>query len=219
MLRKKSNVFKTVIFLIVLFSISFALNSDIIINFRDSTEHRGGNGDAETDTTVKELSSQVPINDTTPPAITFIQPNPTNELVVIKSYYIIVNITDDNPPLQGDVIIQVSNQSTLLFNASMILTGNSLWSFNWNNLTSYPNKENYTLKVWAKDSSPNRNSEWSEEYFIFVNIKSPPGILQTIIFFIFASFIFAGFSVYLNKKGLYVSRKKKRERIKGVFQD
>ena len=218
-LRKKSNVFKTVIFLIVLFSMSFSQSSNVIINFRDSTEQREGNGDAETDATHKELSSQVPINDTTPPTITFIQPYLTNELVVIKSYYIFINITDDNPPLQGDVIIQVSNQSTLLFNASMILTGISLWSFNWNNLTSYPNQENYTLKVWAKDSSPNGNSEWSDEFSIFVSIKNSPGILQMIIYLIFVGLIFAGFMVYLNKKVLYKSVKKKGERTKGIFND
>ena len=211
-LRKKSNVFKIVIFLIGLFSISFSQSSNIIVNFRDSNEQRGGHGDAETDATHNELSSQVPINDTPPPTITFIQPYLTNELVVIKNYYIFVNITDDNLPLQGDVIIQVSNQSTLLFNASMTLTGNSLWIFNWNNLTSYPNQENYTLKVWAKDSSPNGNSEWSEEYVIFVSTQNSPGILPVIISIIFISFIIAGVMVYANKKVLYKSEKKKRKR-------
>ncbi len=211
-LSKKSKVFKTVIFLIVLFSISFSQSSNIIVNFRDSAEQRGGNGDAETDATHKELSSQVPINDTTPPTITFIQPNPTNALIVSKTYEILVSIADDNPPLQGDVIIQVSNQSTSLFNASMILTGISMWSFNWNNLTSYPNQENYTLKVWAKDSSPNGNSEWSEEYVIFVSTQNSPGILQVVISIIFISFIIAGVMVYTNKKALYKSEKKKRKR-------
>jgi len=211
-LSKKSKVFKTVIFLIVLFSISFSQSSNIIVNFRDSAEQRGGNGDAETDATHKELSSQVPINDTTPPTITFIQPNPTNALIVSKTYEILVSIADDNPPLQGDVIIQVSNQSTSLFNASMILTGISMWSFNWNNLTSYPNQENYTLKVWAKDSSPNGNSEWSEEYVIFVSTQNSPGILQVVISIIFISFIIAGVMVYTNKKVLYKSEKKKRKR-------
>jgi len=211
-LSKKSKVFKTVIFLIVLFSISFSQSSNIIVNFRDSAEQRGGNGDAETDATHKELSSQVPINDTTPPTITFIQPNPTNALIVSKTYEILVSIADDNPPLQGDVIIQVSNQSTSLFNASMILTGISMWSFNWNNLTSYPNQENYTLKVWAKDSSPNGNSEWSEEYVIFVSTQNSPGILQVVISIIFISFIIAGVMVYTNKKVLRKSEKKKRKR-------
>ena len=222
MLRKKSNVFKTVIFLIVLFSISFSQSSNVNINFRDSTEQRGGNGDAETYTTHKELSSQVPINDTTPPAIAFIQPNPSNEVVFSKTYYIYVNITDDNPPLPGDVIIQVSNQSILLFNASMTLRGISLWSFKWINITSYPNQENYTLRVWAKDSSPNENSEWSEEYIIFVSIQSSPGILQIIILIlviIFLSLIIAGVIVYFNRKTLYESGKKKRKRIKGVIKD
>ncbi len=180
---------------------------------------RGINGDAETDTTKKKISSQVPINDTTPPVITFIQPNSTNELVVIKTYNILVNITDDNPPLPGDVVIQVSNQSIFLFNASMILTGNSLWRFNWINLTSYPNQENYTLKVWAKDSSPNGNSKWSEEYLIFLSWQNSLSILQFVIYIISVSFIFACILVYLNKKGLYKSGKKKRKRKKEIFKD
>ncbi len=218
-LVKKLNVFKIGILLILCVSIFSTQNSDIIINFRDSTEWGRDNGEAETNTTHKELSSQVPINDTSPPAITFIQPNSTNALVVIKSYYIFVDITDDNPPLQGDVIIQVSNQSTILFNATMILMMNSLWRFNWNNLTSYPNQENYTLRVWAKDSSPNGNSKWSDEYFIFVSIPRSPGILQIVIYIIFVPLIIASILVYLNKKVSGKSGKKKRERTKGVFKD
>ncbi|KKM26589.1 hypothetical protein LCGC14_1583320, partial [marine sediment metagenome] len=74
-LVKKLNVFKTGILLILCVSIFATQNSDIIINFRDSTEWGRGNGEAETNTTHKELSSQVPINDTSPPDITFVQPN------------------------------------------------------------------------------------------------------------------------------------------------
>ena len=221
-LRKKLSVFMTEILLILCISLSFAQNSDVTTNFRDSTDQDKDIRVVEPITTLRVLSSQVPINDTIPPRITFIQPNPTNILIVSKTYEIIVNITDDSPPLQGDVIIRVSNHSTFLFNGSMTLTGNSLWSFNWNNLTSYPNQENYTLRVWAKDSSPYKNSEWSEEYFIFVSIQSSPGFLQIILFIliiIFTSFIFAGVTVYFNKKNLRESGKKKRKRTKGVIDD
>ncbi|KKN14999.1 hypothetical protein LCGC14_0990420 [marine sediment metagenome] len=213
-LRKKLSVFKAGILLILCVSISFAHNSDKITNIQDSAELRGGNIDAETFSTYKELSSQVPINDTSPPDITFVQPNAPDALVAIKTYDIFVNITDDNPPLQGDVIIRVSNQSTILFNSPMILIINSIWRFTWNNITSYPNQQNYTLRVWAKDSSPNKNSEWSEEYFIFVSIPSSPGKLQDVINIIFISILFASVMVFLNKKVLGKSGKKKRKRIK-----
>ena len=218
-LRKKLSVFMTEILLILCISLSFAQNPDITINFRDSPDQDKDIGIVDPIKTLRVLSSQVPISDTIPPSITFIQPNPTNTLIVSKTYEIIVNITDDNPPLQGDVIIRVSNHSTFLFNGSMALTGNSLWNFNWNNLTSYPNLENYTLEVWAKDSSPNGNSEWSEQYIVFVSIQNSPGILQFVIYIIFISFIFAGVLVYLNKKVLYKSGKKNREKTKGVFKD
>ncbi len=213
-LRKRLSVFKAGILLILCVSISFAHNSDKITNIQDSAELRGGNIDAETFSTYKELSSQVPINDTSPPDITFVQPNAPDALVAIKTYDIFVNITDDNPPLQGDVIIRVSNQSTILFNSPMILIINSIWRFTWNNITSYPNQQNYTLRVWAKDSSPNKNSEWSEEYFIFVSIPSSPGKLQDVINIIFISILFASVMVFLNKKVLSKSGKKKRKRTK-----
>ena len=213
-LRKRLSVFKAGILLILCVSISFAHNSDKITDIQDSAELRGGNIDAETFSTYKELSSQVPINDTSPPDITFVQPNAPDALVAIKTYDIFVNITDDNPPLQGDVIIRVSNQSTILFNSPMILIMNSIWRFTWNNITSYPNQQNYTLRVWAKDSSPNKNSEWSEEYFIFVSIPSSPGKLQDVINIIFISILFASVMVFLNKKVLSKSGKKKRKRNK-----
>jgi len=203
-LRQKLSVFKIGTLLILCVFISFAQNSDILINFRDSLGRGRGNGDAEQ----YLLSSQVPVNDTTPPVITFIQPNSTNELVAIKTYYIIINITDNNSPIQGDVIIQVSSHSNFLFNASMILIGYSQWRFSWINLTSYPNQENYTLKVWAKDSSPNGNTVWSEEYSIFVNIQNSLGILQLAIYIIIASTIFACILVYINKKGIIKSVKR-----------
>ena len=213
-LKKRLSVFKVGILLVLCVSISFVHNSDKITDIQDSAELRGGNIDAETFSTYKELSSQVPINDTSPPDITFVQPNSPDALVAIKTYDIFVNITDDNPPLQGDVIIRVSNQSTILFNSPMILIVNSMWRFTWNNITSYPNQQNYTLRVWAKDSSPNKNSEWSEEYFIFVSIPSSPGKLQDVINIIFISILFASVMVFLNKKVLSKSGKKKRKRNK-----
>ncbi len=213
-LRKKLSVFKTEILLILCITLIFTQKAEINFNFRGSTEQRGGGGTIETDMTNRKISSQVPTNDTTPPAITFIQPTNTYTLVVNQFYFIIVNITDDNPPVEGDVIIQVSNKFFFLFNASMALVGDSVWSFNWMNLTSYHNQENYTINVWAKDSSSNGNSKWSEEYSIFISIKSPQ-ILQFVFYIFVVTLIFGGILLYLNRNTLFKSRvrkKKKKER-------
>ena len=163
--------------------------------------------------------AQTPVNDTSEPTIEFIHPILANTLVSQKIYDVIVNITDDNPPLPGNVIIQISNDSAWLFNASMILTTNNQWSFIWNNLSSHENQANYTIRVWALDSSPNANYGWSEEYHIFLSIQESPGIFNIIMYIIFVSIIFALIMVYLNRKVFRKSSRKDREKIKGVLKD
>jgi hypothetical protein len=165
------------------------------------------------------FQAQVPVNDTSEPTIEFIKPIFVNTLISQKSYDIIVNITDDNPPLPGNVIIQISNDSALFFNASMSLTTDNTWIFNWDNLTSYENQENYTIQVWAMDSSSNANHNWSDEYYVFLSIQESPGIFNILIYIIFVSIIFAGVMVYLNRKILHKPKNKDREKIKGVFKD
>ena len=151
-------------------------------------------------------------NDTTAPSITYIQP-PENNSIIKKNYYeIIVNITDDNPPLPNNVIVQISNISTLLFNASMVNEEGNLWFFNWDNITSYANNEIYIIQVWAKDSSANGNYNWSGAYYILVTLKTKlsPGILNVAIYIFFVCVIFALIFVYFRKKSAFIRPTEKK---------
>ncbi|MFX0165346.1 MAG: hypothetical protein ACFE9V_08500 [Candidatus Hodarchaeota archaeon] len=139
-------------------------------------------------------------NDTTPPVIIFIQPETNNLTIKSKSYDIIVNITDSNPPLPGNVSLEISNASTSLFNSSMTLFGEDEWFFTWDNISSYPNREVYSFKVKAKDSSVNENIGISPVINVYVEISKSPGILSIIFYIVAASLLIAGISVYINKK-------------------
>lgn len=141
-------------------------------------------------------------NDTDAPVIVFIKPRINDTTVTGKTYDIIVNITEDNPPLPGNVSIEVSNSTTPLFNASMINDGGSEWSFTWDNITSYTNQVTYFFQVTAIDSSVNENSGMSGVIYIFVAISSSNflGFLQGILFIVLASVLIAGVLVYINKK-------------------
>lgn len=160
------------------------------------------------------FSPKLANNDTTPPTITFINPPLNNSIITEQSYNLIINVTDDNPPLPGNVIIQISNYTSFLFNATMNNTGGDLWSFNWDNISLYPNREIYISRVWAKDNSSNENYGWSEDFYIYLNISTgqSPSII-TIIFYILAvSAIFALIRVYLNRaatRKLFRKKKKK----------
>ncbi|MFX0006607.1 MAG: hypothetical protein ACFFAV_07750 [Candidatus Hermodarchaeota archaeon] len=147
--------------------------------------------------------SQGPSNDTTAPVITFIQPEINNTIIRIKSYTIIVNITDENPPLFGNVTFQLSNFSTFLFNASMSFMGGNQWNFNWDNISLYPNKfyTVYILQIIAIDSSSNYNLGMSGEIYIYLNVPGEsPGILNIFLYLIIVCLLFAGIIVYLNRK-------------------
>lgn len=139
-------------------------------------------------------------NDTDAPVIVFIKPDINDTTVTGKFYEIIVNITDDNPPLPGNVSIEISNATTSLFNASMIKGVE--WFFIWDNVTSYPNHITYFFKVTAKDSSVNENIGMSGVIYIYVAIYSSnsPGILFVMLYIIMISVVIAGILVYLNKK-------------------
>jgi len=144
-------------------------------------------------------------NDTDAPVIVFIKPDINDTTVTGKFYEIIVNITDDNPPLPGNVSIEISNATTSLFNASMIKGVE--WFFIWDNITSYPNHITYFFKVTAKDSSVNENIGMSGVIYIYVAIYSSnsPGILFVMLYIIMISVVIAGILVYLNKKSAQLS--------------
>ncbi len=149
------------------------------------------------------LFTQAPDNDTTVPTITFIQPSENFTTIKQKSYIFIVNISDDNLPSYGNVTIQISNNTNILFNAIMNYKGGNQWSFNWDNISLYPNYNVYKIKVWAKDSSPNENYGWSVYFYIIISISTGPPLLNVALYIIAVSFIFAAVMVYLNKKLRY----------------
>jgi hypothetical protein len=152
----------------------------------------------------KELNiSQGPSNDTTAPIITFIKPEINDTIIRIKSYTIIVNITDENPPLFGNVTFQLSNFSNFLFNASMSFMGGNQWNFNWDNISLYPNEYyiGYIVQIIAVDSSSNYNLGTSGKFYIYLNVPSnTPGILNIYLYLIMVCLVFAGVVVYLNRK-------------------
>lgn len=141
-------------------------------------------------------------NDTTAPIITFLNPDINNTSIRTTSYVFIVNITDANPPLPGNVSIEISNTSTSLFNDSMILGEENLWFFYWDNLTSYPNNEAYVIRITAKDSSLNENYGFSIYLTVILDFydENPPSLLSVVFFMIVVGIIIALVTVYINKK-------------------
>ena len=208
------NVLKKVIILILFVIILSVQKSNFIFVLGDSTEEREKTIKTNIEYSQMLSSAQNSINDTTAPKIIFIQPSSNNSIISYKSYSIIINIADDNAPLPGNVIIQISNFTTPLFNASMSSTVDDHWIFNWNNLTSYKNRETYILQVWAMDSSLNSNFDWSGEYYIYIRTQNSPGMLNMILYLIIFSAIFAVVCVYLNKRAVYKLSKKERKNAK-----
>ncbi|MFX0105371.1 MAG: hypothetical protein ACFE75_07765 [Candidatus Hodarchaeota archaeon] len=155
----------------------------------------------------KKITPKLANNDTTAPILTFINPSINNSIITQYSYDIIVSVSDENPPLSGNVIIQISNWTNFLFNASMNNTGGDLWNFNWVNLSQYTHQEWYILQVWAKDSSLSGNSNWSGAFYVFLNIypSNGPPILNIILNLVIIIVIFIAIFYYLNKKVLYKS--------------
>ncbi|MFX1374491.1 MAG: hypothetical protein ACFFA0_01645 [Promethearchaeota archaeon] len=141
-------------------------------------------------------------NDTSAPVITFINPDNNDTIIRSNNFDIIANITDSNPPLPGNVSIEILNVTNSLFNASMTMINDDEWLFTWNNITSYPNQETYILKVTAKDSSENKNIGTSSNIEVYIDIYySPsPGILNIIIFIILTFLILMGIMFYINKR-------------------
>ncbi len=165
--------------------------------------------------------NQGPSNDTTAPIVTFVQPEINTSIISTLSYEIIVNITDENPPLFGNVTFQISNYTNFLFNASMDHDGGDLWSFTWNNISLYPNQayKGYIIQVYAKDSSSNENLGMTEEFYILLNVRvSAPSILQVLIYLLVACFIIAAIVVFLNRNMLRKVSGKKAASSKGMYQ-
>ncbi|MFX0023089.1 MAG: hypothetical protein ACFE9S_12250 [Candidatus Hermodarchaeota archaeon] len=167
------------------------------------------------------IVSQGPNNDTTAPDIMFIQPEINNTIIKTKSYTIIANITDENPPLFGNVTIQISNLTNFLFNVSMMYDGGSQWSFTWDNISLYPNNfyHGYIIQIVAIDSSSDRNLGMSDAIYIYLNVSGDtPGILNIFLYLIIVCLLFALIIVYLNKRILRKVSGKGDKNNKGVYK-
>ncbi|MFW9942352.1 MAG: hypothetical protein ACFFFT_15040 [Candidatus Thorarchaeota archaeon] len=152
-------------------------------------------------------------NDTSPPIITFIQPDTDNITIKSKIYYIIVKIEDENPPLPGNVSLEILKANSSLFNGSMTLITENEWIFTWDNITSYPNRQIYSLKVTAKDNSTIGNIGISEVKNLYVDLSKSPGALNILIYVIAASVLIAGISIWVNKKRIHHSANNDVKRI------
>ena len=205
--KNKSNLLKPIIFI----TLFLAITSFQIFNYL------GNLNEIQTNYFNNEGLSIA--QDTTSPIITFLQPLENNTIIQTSTYTIKANISDDNPPLYGNVTLQISNHTAFLFNVTMEYDGENQWSFKWNNISAYPNLKTYIIQVWAKDTSPTKNQGKSNEFYIYLSIADAPGILSVLLYIFAISLIFAVIIVYLNKKLLPKSSKKKRERIKGISKD
>ncbi|MFW9818573.1 MAG: hypothetical protein ACFFE5_03100 [Candidatus Thorarchaeota archaeon] len=167
------------------------------------------------------IFTQDPNNDTIAPVIILIQPENNNTIIRIKSYNIIANITDENPPVFGNVTLQISNFTHSLFNASMNFDGGDQWSFSWDNISLYPNKfyRGYIIQITAIDSSSDYNIGMSEKIYIYLNVHGDsPGVLNIFLYLIIVCLLFAGIVVYLNRKILRKVTGKNSEDDKGVYE-
>ncbi len=209
-MQKRNNKVKfPLIMVCLIFStvtiIALNLNIDFILNNNDE------NGEVHSD----EFSIYSNQPDLTGPNITFIKPNYNYTDIESKSYEIIVNITDENPPLPlpGYVLVQISNLTTLLINTSMTSSGGDTWTYKWENLSTYQNRMFYIIRVWAKDSSPNETSSLSEAWYVYLNIS--PGIdlsaLMLVVYIFGSSVIFAVIIVFFN----YLANRRLPSRQKG----
>ncbi len=144
--------------------------------------------------------------DTTAPIITFVNPELNNTTIRSTYFDFMVNITDANPPLPGNVSIEISSNSTSLFSASMIFAEEDLWFFFWDNFTSYPNNETYTVRITAKDSSSNENYGFSSYFNIILDYynANSPSIINIIFYIVVVCLFFALIMVYMNKKRTYL---------------
>ena len=207
--KKKSVNISTIITYLMLILANFIALNIIISVFLDYAP--GGSESLSNHGSQNNLfSPKLANNDTTAPILTFINPAINNSIITQHSYDIIINVTDDNPPLTGNVIIQISNITNFLFNATMNNTGGDLWHFSWVNISQYPLHVWYILQVWAKDSSLSGNNNWSGAFYIFINISlsEGPPLLILILNFIMVVVIIVAVMFYLNKKALYKSSTK-----------
>ena len=193
--NKKEYILLTIMCLVLFPLFLGNYNSFVVLELGEAGDNENNN----TSTMFFITHSQID-NDTAPPNITFIQPSLNNTEILAHSYTIIVEIVDENVPISGNVITEISNLTSFLFNASMEQAGGDQWIFTWDNITSYTNFENYFIRIWAKDSSLNGNYRWSPPMYVRVSISSSPNFINVFLYIFFVIVIFAGIMFYFNRK-------------------
>ncbi|MFX1305039.1 MAG: hypothetical protein ACFE9X_16915 [Promethearchaeota archaeon] len=220
MVHKQKGIMKilTILTYFILIMANFIL-LNLILPF--NLDHVIEDGDSINNNTFQNLliTPKIANNDTTAPIITFIQPSKNYTTITQNSYTIIVNISDENPPLYGNVTIKISNLTNTLFDTLMNNTEGEQWVFYWENISLYPNYKTYILQVWAKDSSSSGNGIWSEEFYVYISVSEAPPLLNIILYFIAVSVIFAVIIVYMNRKVLRKSYKKERKQTDGFLEE
>ena len=164
--------------------------------------------------------------DTTAPIINFISINDNTTVITTNNYNFSVNIIDKNQPQFGDVLFEVSTNSSL-FNDAMTSLGGGNWEYVWNNISSYSNGK-YIIRAFAIDSAPGAYSNWSLTWEISINIPTDDdddfaSILLDIVIFLTstAGMITIGVGgglivaviVIIKKRGSYAPSSKDRRRV------
>jgi hypothetical protein len=153
-------------------------------------------------------------NETVAPIVSILIPAQNNTLVFSTFFSVTANITDENPPLPGNVSIEISNITTSLFNASMTFTITNVWTFHWVNITTYANGETYILRVRALDSSLNRNVGISTDLYIILDIptSNTPKVWNVILYITVVGALIALIIVFLSRKQAQTKPQKQRLR-------
>ena len=185
---------------VLLVVIVYSLNLSIYLLSPRTLSNDGLNNVAENgnyDYNIKSAN-----DDTIAPVITFVRPDINGTSIRTSYYEFSVNITDTNPPLPGNVTIEIANASTSFFNASMLYDPGGIWFFPWENLTSYPNEKTYIIRVRATDSSSNKNVGLSNDLSVTLNVYDArvPNLINAVFYIIVVIVIIAVIMVYLNKK-------------------
>jgi hypothetical protein len=205
--NKKEYILLTIICLVLFPTFLSNISSIIVLDLGESGETESINIPKMSFFTHNQID-----NDTTPPSISYIQPSINKTVITIQTYNIIVEIIDENSPISGNVIAELSNLTSFLFNVSMNSLGGDQWIFAWDNLTSYENYEEYIIRIWAKDSSLNGNEIWSTPIYVVVSISPSPRILNVVLYIFFVILIFAGIIYYFNKKRANVLLKERKDK-------
>ena len=187
-------------FFILLIIIAYSVNFSIFLLSPNILCKNNSNDVAENVTLPDNIKSAN--GDTIAPVITFVRPDINGTSIRTSYYEFIINITDANPPLPGNVTIEIANASASFFNASMLYDQGDIWFFSWENLTSYPSGETYIIRVRATDSSSNENEGLSNDLSITLNVYNTrtPNLINAIFYIIAVIVIFAVVMIYINKK-------------------